>query len=133
MNTPADAKNHRPRVMIVDDERMNRDILEVMLAPEGYQLVTASSGEEALDLVREQPPDLILLDIMMPGLDGYQVVARIKASVGSRHIPVIMLTALNDPNSRTHGLSAGAEDFIAKPVNRADVCERVRNLLAPSN
>ena len=131
MSPPPNAADHRARVLIVDDERKNRELLEVILEAEGYLLVTASSGEEALDLVRTQAPDLILLDIMMPGLDGYQVVARIKANPASKHIPVIMLTALDDRNSRTHGLSAGAADFITKPVNRADVCERVKNLLAP--
>jgi CheY-like chemotaxis protein len=117
------------RVLIVDDERHNRQLLEVMLAPEGYQLFTATSGDEALELVARERPDLILLDVMMPGMDGYQVLGRIKADTATRHIPVVLITALDDRNSRMHGLSAGAEDFFTKPVNRADLCELLRTLL----
>ena len=130
MNGPADVAGHRPRVLIVDDERKNRDLLEVMLSPEGYELASASDGEEALQRVLQDPPDLILLDIMMPGLDGYQVVARIKSNSRTSHIPVVMLTALDDRNSRVHGLAAGATDFITKPVDRAELCACVKALLA---
>ena len=117
------------RILIVDDEPQHRQLLEVMLAPEGFLLLTAASGEEALAMVAQQPPDLILLDVMMPGMDGYQVVARIKANPATKGIPVILLTALDDRSSRAHGLSAGAEDFLTKPVNRADLYARVRSLL----
>jgi signal transduction histidine kinase len=117
------------RILIVDDERHNRELLEVMLAPEGFQLLTAANGEDALALVTQQPPDLILLDIMMPGMDGYQVAARLKGSVGTKNIPVIMVTALDDRNARMRGLRAGAEDFLSKPVDRAELSVRVRNLL----
>ena len=119
------------RILIVDDDRHNRLLLEVMLAPDGYSIVSAPTGEEALAMVAQQPPDLILLDVMMPGMDGYQVVARIKSNPATKHIPVIMLSALDDRNSRTHGLSAGAEDFLTKPVNRVELCTRVRALLRP--
>ena len=100
-----------------------------MLAPEGFLLQTAASGEEALAMVAQQPPDLILLDIMMPGMDGYQVAARIKGNPATKNIPVIMVTALDDRDARMLGLSAGAEDFLTKPVDRAELCVRVRNLL----
>ena len=119
------------RILIVDDDRHNRLLLEVMLAPDGYSIVSAPTGEEALVMVAQQPPDLILLDVMMPGMDGYQVVARIKSNPSTKHIPVIMLSALDDRNSRMHGLSAGAEDFLTKPVNRVELCTRVRALLRP--
>ena len=119
------------RILIVDDDRHNRLLLEVMLAPDGYAIVSAPTGEEALVMVTQQPPDLILLDVMMPGMDGYQVVARIKSNPATKHIPVIMLSALDDRNSRMHGLSAGAEDFLTKPVNRVELCTRVRALLRP--
>jgi signal transduction histidine kinase/DNA-binding response OmpR family regulator len=119
----------QPSVLIVDDERRNRDLLEVMLKPEGINLLFASSGEEALGVITRQPPDLILLDVMMPGMDGYEVVSRIKADPGTRSIPVIMLTALDDQNARMLGLSAGAEGFLTKPVDRAELSVRVRNLL----
>jgi signal transduction histidine kinase len=118
-----------PRVLIVDDERRNSELLKVLLAPEGYTLLTASSGEDALALLADQLPDLILLDVMMPGMDGYQVATRIKQNPATNNIPVIMLTALDDRNARMLGLSAGAEDFLTKPVDRAELCVRVRNLL----
>src|ERR1700704_1733705 len=118
-----------PRVLIVDDERRNAELLKVMLAPEGYVLMTASNGEDALALLADQQPDLILLDVMMPGMDGYQVAAKIKQNPATNNIPVIMLTALDDRNARMLGLNAGAEDFLTKPVDRAELCVRVRNLL----
>jgi signal transduction histidine kinase len=118
-----------PCVLIVDDERRNSELLKVMLVPEGYAILTASSGEDALALLADQPPDLILLDVMMPGMDGYQVATRIKQNPATNNIPVIMLTALDDRNARMLGLNAGAEDFLTKPVDRAELCVRVRNLL----
>ena len=117
------------QVLIVDDEPHNRELLETMLAPEGFRIHTASSGEAALALVAEQPPDLILLDVMMPGMDGYQVATHIKGNRKSANIPIIMVTALDDGQSRMFGLSAGAEDFLTKPVNRQELCMRVKNLL----
>ena len=131
MNPSPDAAAHPARILIVDDERQNRQLLEVMLTPEGFLLQTAANGEEALAIVAQQPPDLILLDIMMPGMNGYQVAARIKGNLVTKNIPVIMLTALDDRNSKMHGLSVGAEDFLTKPVDRAELCARVRNLLRP--
>jgi signal transduction histidine kinase len=124
-----DIAGHMSSVLIVDDERHNRQVLEVMLGPEGFLLRSAASGEEALAAVAQQPPDLILLDIMMPGMDGNQVAARIKGDPGTRNIPIIMITALEDRDSRMLGLGAGAEDFLTKPVDRAELCVRVRNLL----
>ena len=117
------------RILIVDDERSNRRLLEVMLASEGYLLETAESGEEALAIVARQFPDLILVDVMMPGMDGCELTATIKGHRATKNIPVIMLTAVDDRNARMRGLSAGAEDFLAKPVDRAELCVRVRNLL----
>jgi signal transduction histidine kinase len=118
-----------PRILIVDDQRHNAELLKVMLTPEGYHLLTASSGQEALGRLAEQQPDLILLDVMMPGMDGYEVAGKIKENPATRNIPVIMLTALDDRNARMLGLNAGAEDFLTKPVDRAELCVRVRNLL----
>jgi PAS domain S-box-containing protein len=129
MNPRPAIGHHQARVLIVDDERHNRQLLEVMLAPEGFVLLTAASGEEALAIVAQQPPDLILLDIMMPGMDGYQVAAKIKGDPATENIPVIMVTALDDRNARMLGLSAGAEEFLSRPVDRAELCVRVRNLL----
>jgi DNA-binding response OmpR family regulator len=124
-----ESRLHAARILIVDDELRNRELLEVMLQPEGYVLETAVSGEEALAMVARQPPDLVLLDVMMPGMDGYQVATKIKSNVATNGVFIILLTALDDRNSRSHGLRAGAEDFLTKPVNRAELCERVSNLL----
>lgn len=121
------------RVLIVDDERYNRELLEVILAAEGYATESATTGEQALAMVAQAPPDLILLDVMMPGMDGYQVASRIKADAATKHIPIIIFTALDDRNSRMHGLNAGAEDFVTKPVDRAELCARVRRLLVREN
>ncbi len=129
MKPTPDLADHAARILIVYDERHNRQLLEIMLAPDGYLLLTAASGEEALASVAEQPPDLILLDIMMPSMDGYEVVRRIKADLVTKNIPVIMVTALDDRNARMRGLNAGAEDFLTKPVDRAELCVRVKNLL----
>lgn len=118
-----------PRILIVDDERHNRQLLEALLTPEGFLLDTACNGEEALGLVAKRPPDLILLDIMMPGMDGYEVARRIKANPLTRSIPVVMVTAMDDRKAMLLGLSAGAEDFLTKPVDRAELSMRVRNLL----
>ena len=117
------------RILVVDDERYNRDLLEVMLRPEGFELLGAAGGAEALALVAEQPPDLILLDIMMPQMDGYEVVASLKGNTATENIPVIMITDLDDRASRMRGLTAGAEDFLTKPVDPAELRVRVRNLL----
>jgi len=121
--------DHPARILIVDDERQNRQLLEIMLAPEGFVLLTAASGEEALAMVEMEAPDLILLDIMMPRMDGYQAVARIKGNLATRNIPVIMLTALDDHDARLLVQSAGAEGYLTKPVDRTELCIRVRNLL----
>lgn len=127
MNSRTDG--NPPRVLIVDDERRNRDLLEIMLQDEGYLLLTAGSGEEALAIVAQQPPDLVLLDVMMPGMDGYKVAMKIKSNSAMRDVRIVLLTSLGDSNSRAHGLRAGAEDVLAKPINRAELCERVRSLL----
>ena len=129
MKLRPDVADHVPRVLIVDDDRNSRQVLEVMLASEGLELLTAFSGEEALAIVARQPLDLILLDAMMPGLDGFQVTSSIKTNPATKNIPIIMVTALHDRDSRMRGLSAGAEDFLSKPVDRAELCARVRNLL----
>ena len=129
MSAP-DSSGARPAViLVVDDEPNNRLLLKVMLAPEGYTVVTAAAGEEALAMIAQHPPDLVVLDVMMPGMDGYQVAARIKSDDATRHSPIIMLTALSDRNSMMHGLNAGAEEFLTKPVVRAELSLRVRNLL----
>jgi CheY-like chemotaxis protein len=116
-------------VLIVDDERTNRQLLEIMLEPEGYELLLATNGEEALAMIERQAPDLVVLDVMMPGMNGYVVTSRIKANPATRHIPVLVLSSLDDQNSRAHGAGAGADGFLSKPVERRALCEIVRTLL----
>jgi two-component system cell cycle sensor histidine kinase/response regulator CckA len=129
MSPPAGGADRRARILIVDDERHNRQLLELMLAPEGFVLSTAINGAEALAMVAEDPPDLILLDVMMPGLDGFQVAARLKGDPDTKKIPIIMVTVRDDRDAKMRGLNAGAEDVLSKPVDRAELGARVRNLL----
>ena len=118
-----------PTILIVDDEVQNRRLLAVLLRPEGYRTESAASGEEALSAVAHCPPDLILLDIMMPGIDGYQVASILKANAATANIPIIMVTAHGERAARLAGLEAGAEEFLTKPVDRTELWLRVRNLL----
>lgn len=129
MNARPDAAGHPARILVVDDDRDNREVLGVVLGCEGFVVLTAASGEEALAIVAQQPPDLILLDVMMPGMNGYMVAARIKGTRATKNILIMMVTALDDRASRARALSAGADDFLAKPVDRAELCLRVTNLL----
>jgi len=116
-------------LLIVDDEPQVRKLLETLLQHEGYRTLSAGSGEEALQLVAKQPPDLILLDIMMPGMDGYEVASQLKGDAATASIPIIMLSALSESSARVSGLETGAEEFISKPVERVELWLRVRNLL----
>lgn len=116
-------------ILVVDDEPINCKLLEALLLPEGYIAICVPSGAEALAAIARSLPDLILLDAMMPDMDGYEVARRIKADPLSAHIPIIMVTALDDRASRLAGLEAGVEDFLSKPVDRTELWLRVRNLL----
>ena len=116
-------------LLIVDDEPQVRKLLETLLRHEGYETLSASNGEEALRLVAQQPPDLVLLDIMMPGMDGYEVASQLKGNPATANIPIIMLSALSESSARVSGLETGAEEFISKPIERVELWLRVRNLL----
>jgi len=118
-----------PRILIVDDEPDNRVLLEIIMKSEGYITLCAASGEEALASVDSHPPDLILLDLMMPGMDGFQVTARVKGDGATKHIPVMVITAMNDRATTTRVRAAGAEDVLSKPIDRRTLCEHVRQLL----
>jgi CheY-like chemotaxis protein len=117
------------RILVVDDERDNRDLLEIVLTSEGFMTTTAADGIEALASVALEPPDLVLLDIMMPGMNGYQVVETLKAQASTRQIVVVMLTALTDNDTKQSAFTAGADDFLSKPLDRAQLCKRIRQLL----
>jgi two-component system cell cycle response regulator len=117
------------RVLVVDDITANLRLLEAKLGAEYYDVAVAGSGAEALATAADWLPDVVLLDVMMPGLDGYEVCRRLKASAATAHIPVVMVTALVDPAERVRGLEAGADDFLSKPVDDATLFTRLRALL----
>jgi Response regulators consisting of a CheY-like receiver domain and a winged-helix DNA-binding domain len=129
MSASIDGARTPAHVLIVDDERTNRTLLQIMLDPEGYVLSTASSGDEALAMIARDAPDLVLLDVMMPGINGYVVASKIKEMSPARPVRVLMLSSLDDSNSRTHGLGAGADGFLTKPVDRTELCAKVRAML----
>ena len=117
------------RVLVVDDLRPNVKLLEAKLTSEYFDVVTASDGPSALKSIEENTPDIVLLDVMMPGMDGFEVCRRIKANPRTMHIPVVMVTALSDSADRVRGLEAGADDFLTKPVNDTAMFARVRSLV----
>ncbi|MCW5676103.1 MAG: PleD family two-component system response regulator [Xanthobacteraceae bacterium] len=116
------------RVLIVDDVRANLKLLEVRLSAEYFEVVTATSGAEAIDIAERGLCDIILLDVMMPGMDGFETARRLKNSPATVHIPIVMVTALDQPSDRVRGLEAGADDFLTKPVNDLVLITRVRSL-----
>ncbi len=118
------------KVLIVDDNILNLEVLEAHISTDGYEALTAEDGHEALQLVESENPDIILLDIMMPGMDGYEVCRRIKQNPLTQVIPIIMVTALeDDAGNRIKAIEVGADDFIQKPVNKVELLARVRSLL----
>jgi putative two-component system response regulator len=119
----------KPVLMLVDDQPRNARLLQAQLGNEQFAFMVAQSGEDALAQISDKLPDLIILDYMMPGMNGQQVALALKQNPRTHNIPLIMLTALSDHASRMHALSAGVEEFINKPVDQAELYTRVRNLL----
>ena len=117
------------RVLVVDDILSNVKLLEAKLSAEYFEVVTAYSGLEALAKIEDHEPDIVLLDVMMPGMDGFEVCRRIKHNPKCSHVPVVMVTALDQPSDRVMGLEAGADDFLTKPVDDAALFARVRSLV----
>jgi len=118
----------KPRILVVDDTPENIRLLEALLEPRGYSVITASSGQEALVKLRDQPPDLVLLDVVMPQMDGYEVCRRIREDPTTTVLPVVMVTA-SGSEQRIAAIEAGADDFISKPLDRAELLARIRSLL----
>src|SRR5271169_2672012 len=117
------------RILVVDDIPLNVKLLTAKLDYEYYVVSTAADGFEALAKIETGKPDIVLLDVMMPGLDGFETCRRIKADLETAHIPVIMVTALSGVADRVKGLQAGADDFLTKPINSLALMARVRSLL----
>lgn len=117
------------RILVVDDIPANVKLLEARLLAEYFDVLTAENGFQALDICNSTQVDLVLLDIMMPGMDGFEVCERLKASPKTAHIPVVMVTALDQPSDRVRGLKAGADDFLTKPVNDLQLISRVKSLM----
>ena len=118
-----------PRILIVDDNETNRDILVMRLGPQGYELLQACDGEEALAVARDKLPDLILLDVMMPKLDGFEVCRRLKADADLPFMAIILVTAKADSKDVVTGLEAGADEYLTKPVDQAALVARVKSML----
>ena len=117
------------RILVVDDTALNVKLLADLLGAKGYRTVTAASGPEALAKLEADKPDLVLLDVMMPGMSGYEVCQAIRADPAHAMLPVVLVTALDPAKERAKGLDAGADDFLSKPVNQAELLARVKSLL----
>ena len=122
----------KKRILIVDDDPDILDVLELTLPHEEYEVVQAQDGEQALEKVYERPPDLIILDYIMPKIDGRSVCKKLKKDVLLRHLPIIMLTGKGDIKDRVEGLDAGADDYIVKPFEPEELLARIRTILRRS-
>ena len=116
-------------ILCVDDEQVNLKVLNAVLSPRGYQVITTPNPGEVQEIIRENPVDLLLLDVMMPEIDGYSLCRQIKENPQTRHIPVVMITVLSSKEDRIRSIEAGADDFITKPFDQELVLARVRMLL----
>ena len=121
--------SQKAKILIVDDEPFNIDVLQQELEELDYELITASNGQEALDKIKSQQPDLILLDLMMPVLDGFAVLSEIKGDNDLRNIPVIIVSAASDSKSIVKGIKQGADDYITKPIDAESLKAKLKDHL----
>ena len=121
--------NSKSKILVVDDEPLNVKLLVAMIPSEQYETASAFSGDEALKIVRDFRPDLILLDIMMPGLNGYDLTRILKSNTESRDIPIVLITAFSGSEYEIKGLEAGADEFLNKPVNKTELLTRAKSLI----
>lgn len=119
----------RKKILVVDDQQENVYLLKVLLSSHGYEVLEAQSGQEALDALERESCDLVLLDVMMPEMDGYEVCRRIREGGDKQRIPIILLTARKDTDSKVRGLDIGANDYVTKPFDRQEILARIRSLL----
>ena len=119
----------KKKILVVDDEEQNIKLFSSLLRAEGYETDTAMNGREAVDKVKASSPDLVLLDIMMPDMDGYEACSLIRSDAASANIPVVIVTALSDRESKLRGLEVSANEFLTKPIDRVELILRVKNLL----
>ncbi len=119
----------KPVILVVDDISQNNDLLEAYLVPQGYEIIKAVSGEEALEKLASNQIDLILLDVMMPGMDGFEVTRRIRQDKKTKLMPIILVTALKETEDRIKGIQAGCDDYISKPFDKMELLARVQSLL----
>jgi putative two-component system response regulator len=129
MQEMQDVAEHASTILVADDEPNVRDVIRLMLAEEGHRLVFAENGAEAFEKAYELVPDLILLDVMMPKMDGYEVCRKLRSEPTVAQVPIIMITALGDTASRIRGINSGADDFISKPFDFAELTAKIRNII----
>ena len=120
----------KKKILVVDDELIGRQLLQAILLVEGYETILAENGIDAIEKSNQNLPDLILMDVMMPEMNGYEVTKHLRQDKKLKNIPIILVSALEDRNSKSLGLNAGADEYISKPFDKSDILEKIKNLLS---